>query len=304
VDFASLLRLQMEIKDVNSTTIPLYFYTDSRGNELEQLLTKIDVRTQGMERILQQLIASSKRDSTEDPHKTTTIPQHEPAVWRSHRTAASSILSYDFVRKVVGNVVDDDENAETIWREADLYMKHVNIIYPLLTLTQLESLIQDFVMTNSISNTTSEQSVGLKRKRSGSELPQSSIERALVLLIRALGKKYDNALSPEGEASPGGSTTFRNGYPTPKHVEKAWITTALDEHSHSPYETRITGFTTGPDYFTAAINIMAKHIGGSSLCHVQVYLLASICHGQLAQEAHRHYFLFEAARALQIFLQR
>jgi Heterokaryon incompatibility protein (HET)/SET domain len=34
VDFASLLRLQMEIKDVDGTTIPLYFYTDTRGSEL------------------------------------------------------------------------------------------------------------------------------------------------------------------------------------------------------------------------------------------------------------------------------
>jgi hypothetical protein len=34
VDFATLLRLQMEIKDVDGTTIPLYFYTDGRGSEL------------------------------------------------------------------------------------------------------------------------------------------------------------------------------------------------------------------------------------------------------------------------------
>ncbi|GJC90558.1 SET domain-containing protein 5 [Colletotrichum liriopes] len=34
VGVASLLRLQMEIKDVDGTTIPLYFYTDSRGSEL------------------------------------------------------------------------------------------------------------------------------------------------------------------------------------------------------------------------------------------------------------------------------
>ncbi|OAL54572.1 hypothetical protein IQ07DRAFT_628371 [Pyrenochaeta sp. DS3sAY3a] len=34
VDFASLLRLQMELKDVDGTTIPLYFYTDGRGSEL------------------------------------------------------------------------------------------------------------------------------------------------------------------------------------------------------------------------------------------------------------------------------
>jgi hypothetical protein len=34
VDFASLFRLQMEIKDIDGTTIPLYFYTDSRGSKL------------------------------------------------------------------------------------------------------------------------------------------------------------------------------------------------------------------------------------------------------------------------------
>jgi hypothetical protein len=34
VDFTTLLRLQMEIKDIDGTTIPLYFYTDGRGSEL------------------------------------------------------------------------------------------------------------------------------------------------------------------------------------------------------------------------------------------------------------------------------
>jgi hypothetical protein len=34
MDFATFLRLQIEIKDVDGTTIPLWFYTDSRGSEL------------------------------------------------------------------------------------------------------------------------------------------------------------------------------------------------------------------------------------------------------------------------------
>ena len=34
VDFATLVRLQMEIKDVDGRKIPLYFYTDGRGSEL------------------------------------------------------------------------------------------------------------------------------------------------------------------------------------------------------------------------------------------------------------------------------
>jgi len=34
VDFGTLLRLQMEIKDVDGTTVPLFFYTNGRGTEL------------------------------------------------------------------------------------------------------------------------------------------------------------------------------------------------------------------------------------------------------------------------------
>jgi hypothetical protein len=34
VDFATLVRLQMDIKDVDGKTVPLFFYTDGRGSEL------------------------------------------------------------------------------------------------------------------------------------------------------------------------------------------------------------------------------------------------------------------------------
>ena len=37
VDFATSLRLQMEINDVDGTTVPLFFYTDGRGSELAPL---------------------------------------------------------------------------------------------------------------------------------------------------------------------------------------------------------------------------------------------------------------------------
>ncbi|KAI1419748.1 hypothetical protein F5Y12DRAFT_720345 [Xylaria sp. FL1777] len=40
VDFATLFRLQMEIKDVDGTKIPLYFYTSSRGRELDPAQVK------------------------------------------------------------------------------------------------------------------------------------------------------------------------------------------------------------------------------------------------------------------------
>jgi hypothetical protein len=34
VDFVTLLRLQIEFKDVDGTIIPLYFYIDGRGSKL------------------------------------------------------------------------------------------------------------------------------------------------------------------------------------------------------------------------------------------------------------------------------
>jgi hypothetical protein len=34
VDFAKLLRLQMDLKDVDGTTLSLFFYTNGRGSEL------------------------------------------------------------------------------------------------------------------------------------------------------------------------------------------------------------------------------------------------------------------------------
>lgn len=40
VDFATLVRLQMEIKDVDGRKIPLYFYTDDRGSELAPALVQ------------------------------------------------------------------------------------------------------------------------------------------------------------------------------------------------------------------------------------------------------------------------
>jgi hypothetical protein len=181
-----------------------------------------------MEKLLQKIIANSRIESTtEQPNdegspgdKILTRPQRqnaptpsitesveqsesqedggplspsEPAIPISHRATASSILSWKLVPKIVGDVVYDDEIAGP----ASHYMEHINIKYPVLTPTQLELLIQDFMRTRDISNTTPEpnyfEPAGLKRKRSALESPQSSIERALLLLVVALGKKFDDA---------------------------------------------------------------------------------------------------------------
>lgn len=162
----------------------------------------------------------------------------------------------------------------------------------------METLRRNFLRTE-ISNTTPEPQssgpAGLKRKPSASESPQSSIERALFLLILALAKKYDDAPPADYEGLPRGSAAYQNGYPSPENVEKPWMGVFLDQ---TPL------FEPGLKYVTAATDIMARHTSGSSLYHVQAYLLASIYHGQRAQDSQRGTYLLEAARALQVLLQQ
>jgi hypothetical protein len=243
---------------------------------------------------------SVSQDDEKEEEEGRPLPQCGPATPINYITAASSILSWKSVRKIIGDVVHDDETKDpdytttreatqgvfrhygigkdsnhgfhkvsahsrdtpasgfctstadpsygkmsgisrpdlslgTVSRRANLYMKHVNMRYPILFPTQLNCLIQGFMKTRDVSNTTSKlnyieyaRTAQLKRKRSveqakelhhsfvGSEAPQSSIERALVLVILSLGNKFDHDLPPEYEGSSSGSATFRYGYPSPK----------------------------------------------------------------------------------------
>jgi hypothetical protein len=243
-------------------------------------------------------IQQSGSQKVEKHAEDNTLPSSKLAISSSHRTAPSGILSWKSLRKIVGDVVYDEETAGTVSRLLNLYIKIVHPVCPILSLAQLEILRRDFLRTE-ISNTTPEPQssgpAGLKRKRSASESPQSSIERALVLLILALAKKFDDAPPADGEGLPRGSAVFQNGYPSPENVEKPWMGACLDQNPL---------FEPGLKYFAAATDIMARHTNGSSLYHVQAYLLASIYHGQRAQDSQRGTYLLEAAHALQVFLQQ
>ena len=46
IDFATLVRLEMEIKDVDGRKIPPYFYTDGRGSELAPSQVQRSTRSQ------------------------------------------------------------------------------------------------------------------------------------------------------------------------------------------------------------------------------------------------------------------
>jgi hypothetical protein len=46
VDFSNMIRLQMTIKDVDGMTVPLFFYTEGRGSELQPSLVQKDTPLQ------------------------------------------------------------------------------------------------------------------------------------------------------------------------------------------------------------------------------------------------------------------
>ncbi|CZT53446.1 uncharacterized protein RSE6_15015 [Rhynchosporium secalis] len=117
--------------------------------------------------------------------------------------------------------------------------------------------------------------VGHKRKRSASAASQLSIEQALFLLILTLAGKFD-ATSPSAQS-----------------VQKPCLGACLEENTFSE---------PGLKYFAAATDIIARHTSGTSLCHMQAFLLKGIYHGQWARDSKCATSLLEAANALQIFL--
>jgi hypothetical protein len=135
------------------------------------------------------------------------------AIPGSHRTAPYSILSWKSLRKMVGNVICENEVACTVWKIANLYMKNINAIYLILTPAQREILCQDFTRTDNISNTIPELQysgpVEFKREHTDSDPPPLSIDRALVLLILALGQTFDDDSLTEREGSPSDFAVFK-----------------------------------------------------------------------------------------------
>ncbi|CZS92533.1 uncharacterized protein RAG0_03147 [Rhynchosporium agropyri] len=214
----------------------------------------------------------------EDDGKERVLPSSELPTPNPYRTAALSILSWRPLRYMIGDVVHDNETAGTVSRLMNLYIKNIHPAYPIPSLAQLEMLSQDFLrsdVANAMPELKAFEPVGHKRKRSASAASQLSIERALFLLILALAGKFD-AASPSAQS-----------------VQKPCLGACLEENTFSE---------PGLKYFAAATDIMARHTSGTSLCHVQAFLLKGMYHGQWARDSKCATSLLEAANALQIFL--
>jgi len=56
----------------------------------------------------------------------------------------------------------------------------------------------------------------------------------------------------------------------------------------------------GLDYFAYATDILGGHMGGTTLRHIQAWILAGLYHGQLGRVMESYAYIKEAGLALQI----
>ena len=170
--------------------------------------------------------------------------------------------------------------------------------------------------------------------------PFRSITTALVLLVLALGKickhkgKIPDVISDrdfrESDSAYGSSPRLKNGYPTsplrgycspptwgpPSSLASPNKGEPIQPQNRRPSAEPATfGAETLPlrprnldvipglAYFALATDIIGNQIGGNSLQHVHVNILAGLYHGQLARVLESHAYIHQACRSLQVILR-
>lgn len=171
--------------------------------------------------------------------------------------------------------------------------------------------------------------------------PFRSISTALVLLILALGKicrhtsripdvvpdrEHDSYNSPHARNGHISSSSVQSspilsnassGLPSPQEAEKVpprSRPSSVEPYARTPLE-GVSGYPRnssrlknldvipGLAYFALATDIIGNQIGGNSLQHVHVNILAGLYHGQLARVLESHAYIHQACRSLQVILR-
>jgi hypothetical protein len=161
--------------------------------------------------------------------------------------------------------------------------------------------------------------------------PYRSISTALVLLVLALGKisltrgKIPEIPSDRESSESWGSPTVRNGLPlsplqsspsmsTPAGLPSPYDSDRIPRSRRSSMEGQFVPGRTGLKpknldilpglaYFALATDIIGNQVGGNSLQHVHVNILAGLYHGQLARVLESHAYIHQACRSLQVILR-
>lgn len=167
--------------------------------------------------------------------------------------------------------------------------------------------------------------------------PFRSISTALVLCVLALGSicrdkekirecASDKMPEKEHDGTWSSSPTIRNGHPYSPMQNSPSIPTPIgipspqdrDRGSRSR-RTSVEGLAYPPKnlsskaknldvipglaYFALATDIIGNQLGGNTLQHIHVNILAGLYHGQLARVLESHAYISQACRAVQIILR-
>ncbi|KAG9247379.1 hypothetical protein BJ878DRAFT_477472 [Calycina marina] len=162
--------------------------------------------------------------------------------------------------------------------------------------------------------------------------PFRSISTALVLMVMALGAicehrgkipylASDEPPSDQGTDSPIVRTSYRSPtqqspiFPTPTAIPGSPDVNASYSRSRRPsldggqymprHREKLKNIDVIPglSYFALASDIIGNQLGGNSLQHVHVNILAGLYHGQLGRVLESHAYIFNACRSLEVILK-
>jgi hypothetical protein len=199
-------------------------------------------------------------------------------------------------------------NIETVRYLAGIYMRHLNVMHPIITPKSLESMIAKFmesiggdgaecnnfaIFAGSSDATVSGTDYTSFDQQLGHGLRQRTISEGIVLLILALGKvcerqtKIPDVVPDNDSSSTNSPATYVPPLPSAQY----------------PPGTRNVDVIPGLAYFTAGMEIIGNYIGGTGLQYVHAHLLAGLYYGQLGRVLQSHACIKEAGYTLCIMLK-
>jgi len=322
-------------------------------------------------------LRSAPSPAISTPSNASTGGQHisQDALWGSGFTFQASDGRAQEYGRSGGLNLEPALNVEepTIRRRLNMYLKHIYILHPILDDSLLKSMVNSFIDRYSpyppsyyspfpVPTAPASGGVGMKRKRSfqgqtnvGSpdvgghipgprQMPERSINNAIVLLVVALG-----AIAEHADYLPGvphlnkDSRQRRNNPPPPAPVKVESPTVAYKPSpapSYSPSQQSTMSSTASPiyessrfdhrsrassegnlspeynegppkkntevypglAYYALATDILGNHNGGTTLPHVQAFLLAGLYMGQLARVLESYMWIQNACRVLKLLV--
>lgn len=138
------------------------------------------------------------------------------------------------------------------------------------------------------------------------EVPQGSVDYAIVLIILALGEVYrpKESVNFSQRGSSGDPVHLQSSHPSSEGRDQPMASGHSSAEEDIPPTLRSLAVNPELARFTAATDIMRKHFGSNTLRYIRLKILASFNLGQLTQVSQCQAYLHETTRAIQVISRR